>query len=213
MIMKFEDREIASAKGIIKKITEEHINEVTQIHIEALSGEFLPSLGNDFLRTLYRGILEGNQSIGFVYIMEEKVVGFVLASKDTNKLFKDVIQRRWPMLVLTALKRIINSPSLLPKIFETFFYPNKVRYEDNIIAELIVIAVDKKYRGEKIGKELINILNKMFFKEKIYTYKVVVFKNNKQANNFYKAVGFRFYHSAILYKNECNVYRYDISKK
>ena len=104
MIMEFEYFEISGAEGIIKKMDEKHIVEVSQIHSEALSGDLLPSLGNDFLRILYKGLLENNQNFSLVYLIENKVIGFVLGSKNTNKLFKEVIKRT-PMNTVTETVR------------------------------------------------------------------------------------------------------------
>lgn len=194
---------------MIQQMTERHVAEACQIHIEALSDSFLPMLGRDFLRVLYTGILEYNLGFGFVYMVDDKVVGFVLASKDTGKLFKEVIKRKWLILLLTVPRKVIKSPSILIRMYETFSYP-KENPKDSC-AELLVIAIDKDYRGKKIGKELINSLNTRFLRENIYKYKVSVYSDNKNANEFYKAAGFKFDHSFPLYKRECNVYEYDPS--
>lgn len=197
---------------MIEEMNEKHVAQVCQIHIEALPDSFLPMLGYDFLKVVYMSILEYNRGFGFVCIKEGKVVGFILACKDTGKLFNDIIKKKWAFLILPIIRKAIKSPSVLIRICETIFYPKKERPEE-IQSELLVIAIDKDYRGKKIGKDLINNLNEKFLQEKIYKYCVSVYYTNFNANEFYKSAGFKLERSFTLYNKVFNVYGYELAKR
>ena len=197
---------------MIEEMNEKHVAQACQIHIEALPDSFLPMLGYDFLKVVYNSILEYNLGFGFVCIKEGKVVGFILACKNTGKLFNDIIKKKWFALILPLLKKIMRSPSLLIRVYETIFYPKKEKSEE-IQSELLVIAVDKDYRRSKIGKDLVNYLNARFLQENIYKYSVSVYSTNMHANEFYKSNGFRLERSFTLYDKEFNVYEYELKEK
>ena len=180
--------------------------------MEALPDGFLPMLGTNFLKIVNKSILKYNLGFGFVYVTDGKVVGFVLACKDTGKLFKDIIKRKWTVLIISVLRKAIMKPSALIKIYETLYYPKK-ESSDEIHAELLVIAIDKDYRGRKIGKNLIDNLNAKFLQENIYKYSVSVYSDNVSANKFYKSVGLRLERSFKLYNKEFNVYVCELAKR
>lgn len=196
---------------MIEPLNKRHVTAACLLHIEALPDGFLPMLGQDFLKILYHGMLEHGLGFGFVYTIDDKVVGFALASKDTSQLFREIVRKKWYLLAPAVFKKIIRAPSILMKIFETLSYPSKGSNEGD--AELLVIAVDKDYRGKRIGSELISSLNDRFMRENINEYKVSVYSDNKNANEFYKSIGFRFGHSLSMYQKEFNVFKYDLAKK
>lgn len=190
-------------------MSERHINDACKIHVDSIQDSFLPILGQDFLKILYTGIIDYDLGFGLVYIKDNKVVGFVLVNENTNNLFKEIVKRKWFMLSLSVMRKVLTNPSILIKIYKTFFYPKETCTED-FNTELLVLAVCKNYREMGIGKKLINSLNKRLSTKNIDKYKVSVYNDNEGANKFYKSVGFRLAYSFSLYDKKCNVYRYDI---
>lgn len=209
IIMEPEVSDDKLARGTIIKMGEEHAAEVSLIHANALASDFLPSMGVDFLTELYKGIITSGQGIGFVHVADEKVVGFILAAKDTKKLFYGALMKRGLILAAIGLKKVIRRPSLIPKIAQTILYPKT----DDIKSELLVIAVDGAYKHKHVGRELIEALNSVFIQEGVSEYKVVVYKDNEKANGFYRAVGFHLDRSSRLYGKECNIYKYCLPKR
>lgn len=182
-------------------LTLKHVDEITSIHLESLTGDFLPSLGKFFLNALYKSILELNLGFGVVAKSNNKVKGFVLATKDMRSLFKCVILKKPFSLCLSLIPAIIKKPILIKKVFETFTYNDKESKEITK-AELIVIAVDHMYRNQKIGSKLCLILNREFVKRGIDKYKVTVNSDNFKALSFYKKNGFKFSYDFNLYNKK-----------
>lgn len=190
-------------------IKKEHLQPISEIHAEALSGDFLPSLGKGFLRTLYKGIIELGVGFGYVYEREGYVIGFAVGVVDSGTMFKKVLRHRGLRLGVQALWRAWRNLTLVKNTFDTFRYPNK---EGMVLqrAELLVIAVRENFRGQGIGKALVNALNEEFCRRGILSYKVTVHKENEGANNFYRRLGFKYAYSFCLHGSEWNLHTYRI---
>ena len=87
--------------------------------------------------------------------------------------------------------------SVIRKIWETLFYTkrkvNESEKSDSATlngAELLSIVVDENARGQKIGKRLVEALEKYFTDNDIHAYKVVTYSKDANANAFYRACGF-----------------------
>lgn len=194
---------------MIQRMGLNHLSDVCRIHMEALPQSFLPMLGKHFLSVVYGTILECDLGFGFVYILDDEVAGFVLATQNSDKLFEKVIRKKWMILLKSVSINIMKKPLIIFKLAETALYPGKT---SDISAELLVIAVDEKYRGKKVGKSLIKNLDVEFADEMIYKYKVSVYSDNNKANNFYRSTGFEFDYFFSLYGKKCNVYNHIISQ-
>lgn len=64
-----------------------------------------------------------------------------------------------------------------------------IRFEDE--GHIISIAVDKDYRREGIGSELVETAVEIFKKYSVKTIKLEVRMGNTQARKFYKKIGFK----------------------
>jgi ribosomal protein S18 acetylase RimI-like enzyme len=191
-------------------MTNSHLDAVCKIHIRALRGDFLPSLGYSFLRTLYEGILDLGLGFGFVVIEQGETVGFVLASLDSQNLFRKLILKRGPALAIRAALAVLRKPWLAPRVVETFLYPargGQVPYK----AELIALAVQETNRGQGKGETLLHRLHEELRRLGVSGYKVTVYKSNEGANRFYRRMGGQYAHSFTLYGREWNLYTYDLA--
>lgn len=175
--------------------------DIAAIHIRSLFGDFLPSLGRPFLTELYKSILELNLGFGFVSQDKKTIQGFVLATTDMQKMLKTVFIKKAFILGVRILPAVIKNPSIITKIFETLTYSDK-ESKANSKAELIVIAVDSKFRNQNIGSNLLLTLDKEFVKRGVKEYKVTVNSNNLDAIKFYKRQGFKFAYRFFLYGRE-----------
>lgn len=182
-------------------LEKKYASDIAAIHAHSLSGDFLPSLGVSFLTELYKSILELKLGFGFVAYDKKTIQGFVLATTDMQKMFKQVFLKRALHLGLKILPVIIKNPAKILKILETFTYSDK-ESKTKTKAELIVIAVDREFRNQNIGSSLCLTLNKEFVKQKVKEYKVTVNSNNLGAIKFYKRCGFKFAYHFSLYNRE-----------
>lgn len=199
----------------ICKADKSDIDNISDIHIGALNNDFLPQLGKGFLRELYSGLLEDEETICLVHkssINKKKVEisGFVVGSTNTREMFSKVYSKKKIKLFFAVIKRLITKPSLIFKVIETMRYPKKMDCS-KLEAELVIIAVNKDYQGQGIGRKLCHELNKWFRKKDIYEYKVTTY-SDKNANKFYKKTGFKKICSITLNNKKANVYKFKITK-
>ncbi len=193
-------------------LTELHVPAVARLHASALAGDFLPSLGEPFLRSFYRSALKSGLAFGFVQLEGTgELAGFVLGSTDTSTLFRQIIRRNAFRLGWSALPAALRKPSLLLKVFETFFYPSREGAAASQPAELLVIAVSAAQRSHGLGTGLVQALNQEFNQRGIYTYKVTVLQENQPASAFYQRLGFALCGQFVLYGKGWNVYQTAIS--
>lgn len=163
-----------------------HASQIARIHIDELRGDFLPSLGFNFLKTFYQGIIGKNGIWSFVYIDKGEIGGFVIGTRDINDLFKEALKANFFRLTFFVGIQLILNPFLIKYVLETYLYPKK---DAGPKAELVVIAVLKKFQGKGIGKKLISKLEKVFRKDGIKIYKLTVHKY-KTATKFYEHLKF-----------------------
>ena len=178
---------------------------IAEIHAEALKGDFLPSLGVRFLTELYRGMLDLGLGFGFVAVESGRVVGFVIASEDTSRLFRSVMLRRALPLGWHILPALVRRPALLGNVLQTLSY---TRQEEavTVTAELLVIAVDPEQRSHGLGAALCRALEQEFRRRGRGQYKVTVNQGYDGANRFYRRQGFALAHSFRLYGRLWNLY-------
>jgi len=193
---------------MISPLLVENSETVANIHLEGLPDDFLPSLGLNFLKIFYEGILEQSNIFGFVSQENNEVTGFVIGTENMTKFFNQAIMSRFFTLSYIVLKQILKKPQIIGKVLESLFFPNKETGPD---AELVVIAVDNKFRGKNIGRELINALESELINREIKEYKVSVTSQNKRANRFYEKLGFNFFNTFILYDKSFNLLKKDLT--
>lgn len=188
-------------------LKKEHTKDVAKIHKESLPGDFLPSLGLNFLVVMYENMIQIPGTFGFVEIQDNQIRGFVIGTKDMKNLFNKTFKTNTHKLVYHCLISLIKQPKLIIRIVETFLYPHKEKGPE---AELIVIAVLKKWQGKGVGKKLTEKLEEVFIKKNIYKYKVAVHKK-KKANLFYKKLGYLQINTFTLYSRKWILYEKKIA--
>lgn len=194
---------------MIRQVHSHDIKEICNIDIENRAYDFLPSLGIKFLSLLYKEIIQIESDLSFVFIKDNKIVGFVIGVSHSSQIFKKVAIEYFFSFVKYMLLKLFKNPLIIKNFLETIFYPMK-ESKANTDAELLVIGVNKKYQGFGIGSKLISSLNETFIKKSVTTYKVTVYKDNILANNFYIKNNFVFNTSFKMYGKEWNIYTYNI---
>lgn len=190
---------------MLRQAKKSDINSLASIHYLELHSDFLASLGQNFLRFLYLNLIQSKNTYIWIYESEGNVQGLVVGAKDFGSNFKEMIAKNFIRYLVLVLPALLKNPNVLKNIFETLLYTKK---QGNSLsnAELVVIAVSKIFHRKGIGKKLITVLEKEFTKNNIKEYKVSVNGKNKNANNFYKSLGFIKQKEFMLYGKNINSY-------
>lgn len=192
---------------MIKPLELKHIPQVAKIHVRVLKQDFLPSLGTDFLEILYSGVIKNNEAFGFVAEEKNKVIGFVIGTKNMDRFFKTALTANLLKLVYLMAIKLLSRPALIKKTLETFLYTKK---DKGPKSELVVIAVLDKWQGKGIGKKLVKSLETFLKKIKISKYKVTVYAD-KKAVKFYSKLNYSKLAEFNLYGKPWYIYEKSIS--
>jgi ribosomal protein S18 acetylase RimI-like enzyme len=166
-----------------------HAPQIAKLHIQGLSPGFISMLGCDFVTALYEAIAQNQMSFGFVAEEKGNVLGFVAFTTNLNKLYKFVVLKKGWRFALLLIGKMF-SLKRIKKVFETLFYPNRVKKLNLPSAELLSIVVAEEGRGKKLGTQLLQKGFQECQKRRIEKVKVLVGEENIAANRLYQKCGF-----------------------
>src|SRR5437867_5147277 len=167
--------------------------QVARVHRTVLADGFLPSLGEGVLAHVYAASATAPLTVALVVESGEEVVGFVLATRDTRRLFRHVLVRRGIGLGIAVFRALLRKPGLVHKVFETFRYPARSatpsgRRPDE--AELVAIGVLSRHRGLGWARAMVQELSREFWRLGVRAYGVATYASNAEACGLYESLGF-----------------------
>lgn len=172
---------------MIETLNNSHVGAVTQLHISGLTG-LLRDLGPRATRAFYHGAVCSDSAIGFAYIRESSLLGFVLGSANPQKLRREILANSFFQTLLGTCSGIIRKPGTLRSVFSSFM-PTNNEY-DSHAAELTYLAVDGDQRARGIGKQLVEHFGKQLRESGVTAYELSVDADNQDAIRFYDRLGF-----------------------
>ncbi len=196
----------------LRPITSIDVSAVAALHVSGISTGFISSLGIDFVTALYEAIAKNKSSFGFVAEENDKVLGFVAFTTNINKLYKSVILKKgWRFALLLAGKMF--SLKRIKKVFETLFYPSRIKKMNLPSAELLSIVVADESQRKGLGLQLLQKGLAGCAKRGIDKVKVLVGADNKPANELYQKCGFEFVGQINNHGILSNIYVADTAKQ
>ncbi|GAG00303.1 unnamed protein product, partial [marine sediment metagenome] len=163
--------------------------DIARLHIEGIKTGFISSLGIGFVTALYEAIAENKSSFGIVAEENDKVLGFIAFTTNLNKLYKSVVTKSGIKFAFLLAGKIF-SLKTIKKVFETLFYPNRIKKLDLPSAELLSVVVAKDAQGKGLGAKLVQKGLAACAKRGIDKVKVLVGAENEPANRLYLKCGF-----------------------
>jgi len=166
-----------------------HAKAIAKLHIEGINEGFISSLGIDFVTALYEALAQSRSSFGFAAEEENSILGFIAFTSNLNKLYKSVVLKKGWLFALLLAGRMF-SLQQIKKVFETLFYPSRVKKMDLPSAELLSIVIAPQSQGKGLGGQLLQKGLAECAKRGIEKVKVLVGADNKPANKLYLKCGF-----------------------
>jgi ribosomal protein S18 acetylase RimI-like enzyme len=188
-----------------KDLQPAHAQQIAELHIESISTGFISSLGIDFVACLYGAIARSKSSFGFVAEKDGKVLGFVAFTTNLNKLYKSVILKKGLLFTLLLAGRMV-SFQRVKRVFETLFYPGRIKKMNLPAAELLSIAVARQERGKGLAGQLIKKGFQHCQKEGIDKVKVLIGAGNEPGNKLYLKFGFELVGQIVNHGVVSNIY-------
>jgi ribosomal protein S18 acetylase RimI-like enzyme len=182
-----------------------HVEQIAGLHIESISTGFISSLGIDFVVCLYEAITQSKSSFGFVAEKDARVLGFVAFTTNLSKLYKSVILKKGLLFALLLAGKMF-SFERIKRMFETLFYPGRIKKMNLPAAELLSIAVARQERGKGLASQLIRKGFQHCQKEGIDKVKVLIGADNKVGNKLYLKFGFELVGQIVNHGVLSNIY-------
>ncbi len=188
-----------------KDIQVEYARQVAALHIQCISTGFISSMGIDFVTYLYEAIVQSNSSFGVVAVRNEKVLGFATFTTNINTLYKAVIWRKGLKFALLLAGHMC-SLKRVKKMFETLFYPTRIKNMNLPSAELLSIAVTSEEQQRGLAHQLIEWGFQHYRETGVDKVKVLIGADNKAGNKLYLKSGFEHVGQIINHGLPSNVY-------
>jgi ribosomal protein S18 acetylase RimI-like enzyme len=162
------------------------IAEVAAMQEALLEGSIVSALGPRFLTRFHAAALEHPSTRALVATDERGgISGFVTGTLDVSGFNAHVKPRVLPALVRSLLTR--RGLALGWRFARTLFEPEP---QPHIPAELLLLAVDRRFRRQRIGHRLVAALEANFASAGVRFYRVAVRSQLEEARAFYRALGF-----------------------
>ncbi len=147
----------------IKPMKKTHIHGVALIHKQIMGNTLWGKLGLGFLEEVYSKLLEHPSFIGYVYLHNGRVGGFIAGSDNGPKMMRETLKSGWKKLFFPLLKGVILSPSVFaPLVFTTrYFNISALPGLENVTGESMFCAFEKRFRGKRIS----GLINQVLFNE------------------------------------------------
>ncbi len=172
-----------------KELQVEYAQQVAALHIRCISGGFISSMGIDFVTCLYEAIAQSKSSFGVVAVRNGKVLGFAAFTANINALYKSIVFRKGLKFALLLAGHMF-SPKRVKGIFETVFYPVRIKSMNLPSAELLSIAVAGEEQRKGLAGELIKTGFRHCHKKGVDKVKVLIGADNMVGNKMYLKYGF-----------------------
>lgn len=183
---------------------------VAELHYAAMGTSLWARLGLPFLRQLYQAMVDSPFFIGFVYVEDGNVRGFIAGSLNTSKMLQDVARRRFMFLGPTALAGVVRHPAVIVRLLETWRYTGVSGAEDTP-GESLFCSFEPDLRGRRVSGHI----NKVLFDELLArghaAVKISTEVENDAANRQLQSWGFRDAHRFRFYGKDMVTYVLDLA--
>lgn len=140
---------------MVIKLDSNYIDEVAQIHesIDPTSYLHEAGYGSHFKKAIfYRAVIGSKEASCFIYLADNRVVGFLVAAKDANRFYRyEILARHFlPFLRLTAMATLRNPRAMIGDFFNQLFAVSGFLKSDELAqipGAMIAFGVLKEHRA------------------------------------------------------------------
>ena len=182
-----------------------HAGQVATLHIQCISTGFISSMGIDFVTALYESIVQSKSSFGVVAVSNGKVLGFAAFTTNINTLYKSIVWRKGLKFALLLAGHMC-SVKLIKKMFETLFYPARIKDMNLPSAELLSIAVTGEEQRKGLAGQLIERGFRHCRETGVDKVKVLIGADNTAGNKLYLKCGFELAGQILNHGVLSNIY-------
>jgi ribosomal protein S18 acetylase RimI-like enzyme len=162
---------------------------VAALHRAAMGNSLWAQLGLPFLQQLYQAMVDSPWFVGFVYVEDGDVKGFIGGSLDTAKMYRDIARRRFMFLGPAAAVGALRRPRVVAKLVETWRYFG-VSGADDVPGESLFCSFEPQLRGRRVAGHINKVLFDELFARGHEAVKITTEVDNEGANRQLRSWGF-----------------------
>ena len=174
----------------IVPLTPECAFDAAKLHIEGIHMGFISSLGIDFVAALYKAIALDSQSFGYVALKKGKVVGFATFTTNLKGLYKSILRKSGLRFAFLLFRKMF-SLRMIQKVFETLFYPSRIKKHQFPEAEFLSMSVSTEARGHGLATRFVKMGFKECRRREIKELKILAATTIGPINKMYEKFGFK----------------------
>ncbi len=199
----------ADVMGRIRPMQNRDAPRVAELHEAAMGNSLWAKLGRRFLTELYRGLIDNPRFLGFVYVEDGQVGGFIAGSTDAEAMMREVFQSRWIVLGLASLPNALK-PAVIRHLVHT------ARYFDasgaDVKAESLFCSFVPNLRGKRVSGHINKVLFDDMLARGIQAVKITTETNNEGANRQLLSWGFESRGTFTFYGKEMVTYVLELAR-
>ena len=140
-----------------------HLRGVVRLHTAAMGHSLWAQLGPGFLHRIYGALVEHPDFLGFVYVDQGRVRGFIAGTADGPRMMRQTFTRHAPGLALATARGFLRRPTAALPLAGTFRYHGLSKSDDgpDVAAESMFCSFEPGLRGKKVA----GLINKVLFDE------------------------------------------------
>lgn len=178
---------------------------VAELHHAAMGNSLWAKLGLPFLQQLYQALVDCPWFLGFVYVEDGDVRGFLAGSTDTAKMYRHILRHRTVFLAPAAAVGVLRRPGVAVTLLQTARYFGVSGAED-VPGESLFCSFEPDLRGKRVSGHI----NKVFFDELCArghaAVKITTEVGNEGANRQLQSWGFSDRHRFRFYGKDMVTY-------
>ncbi|HFI0401215.1 TPA: GNAT family N-acetyltransferase [Streptococcus suis] len=177
----------------IKLANLDDIDEIVKFHKEQFSDYYLTQLGSSILSRYYTFFITSSVNNCFVVLEKNKIIALALFVNDFEFHISKFYANNKVFLATSIIKALLGMNRIVWKgtaerVMNLFRTSEKAF--DLPKLTLLSLAVSNCYRGNGIGKKLINFAEEFYIDKEIKSYYLSVLSSNYDAIRFYEKNGF-----------------------
>jgi RimJ/RimL family protein N-acetyltransferase len=196
--------------GRIRPMQYRDAERVAELHHAAMGNSLWALLGVRFLASLYRALVDCPSFLGFVYVEDGEIKGFIAGSLDTSAMYRFVLRRRAQFVAPAALVGLVRRPNVGVKLLETARYFG-VSGADDVPAESLFCSFVPDLRGKRVSGHINKVLFDELYARGRSHVKVTTEVDNEGANRQLQSWGFERRGTFRFYGKDMVTYVLDLA--
>jgi ribosomal protein S18 acetylase RimI-like enzyme len=177
----------------IREANAADLAQIVSVHERCFPGFLMTMLGRTFLGAYYKTSFDYAGTVALVALEEGDTVGFVVGYVAPQEFYALLRRRRW-RLASSAIRAVMCSPSLLPRVFgnmQRMSRAAKPSSTSRLGTELAAIGVIPEASGKGLGKALVcAFVQRASALKAEYVNLTTDAEDNDEVNVFYQKLGF-----------------------